>query len=60
MWRNIAAQAAYQVAVLLTLLFMGESIFNVSKETNSTLIFNVFVLCQVFNEFNARKLEKKN
>ncbi|PKI53426.1 hypothetical protein CRG98_026116 [Punica granatum] len=60
MWRNIAAQAAYQVAVLLTLLFMGESIFNISKETNRTLIFNVFVLCQVFNEFNARKLEKKN
>jgi Ca2+-transporting ATPase len=25
-----------------------------------TLIFNTFVLCQVFNEFHARKLEKKN
>ena len=25
-----------------------------------TLIFNTFVMCQVFNEFNARKLEKKN
>ena len=24
------------------------------------LLFNTFVLCQVFNEFNARKLEKKN
>ena len=27
---------------------------------SNTLIFNTFVLCQVFNEFNARKLEKKN
>ncbi|OWM71614.1 putative calcium-transporting ATPase 13, plasma membrane-type [Punica granatum] len=60
MWRNIAAQAAYQMAVLLTLQFRGESIFNVSNEVNRTLIFNAFVLCQVFNEFNARKLEKKN
>ncbi|OWM71611.1 hypothetical protein CDL15_Pgr005798 [Punica granatum] len=60
MWRNIAAQAAYQMAVLLTLQFWGESIFNVSYEVNQTLIFNTFVLCQVFNEFNARKLEKKN
>uniref|UniRef100_A0A2N9I2F1 Cation-transporting P-type ATPase C-terminal domain-containing protein n=1 Tax=Fagus sylvatica TaxID=28930 RepID=A0A2N9I2F1_FAGSY len=39
---------------------VGESIFSVTKKVNETLIFNTFVLCQVFNEFNARKLEKKN
>ncbi|KAF5738869.1 calcium-transporting ATPase 12 plasma membrane-type [Tripterygium wilfordii] len=60
MWRNLLAQALYQIAILLTLQFQGESIFNVSPEVNDTLIFNTFVLCQVFNEFNARKLEKKN
>ncbi|KAG5236629.1 calcium-transporting ATPase, plasma membrane-type [Salix suchowensis] len=27
---------------------------------NDTLIFNIFALCQVFNEFNARKLDEKN
>ncbi|KAI5649271.1 hypothetical protein M9H77_35276 [Catharanthus roseus] len=60
MWRNLLAQALYQISVLLTLQFKGESIFNVNKKVNDTLIFNTFVLCQVFNEFNARKLEKKN
>ncbi|KAL7251676.1 hypothetical protein ACSBR1_013515 [Camellia fascicularis] len=60
MWRNLLAQAFYQVAVLLTLQFSGESIFGVNTNVNDTLIFNTFVLCQVFNEFNARKLEKKN
>ncbi|XP_065863206.1 putative calcium-transporting ATPase 13, plasma membrane-type, partial [Euphorbia lathyris] len=60
MWRNLLSQAFYQIIVLLTLQFRGESIFSVSEEVNDTLIFNIFVLCQVFNEFNARKLEKKN
>ncbi|KAL7251657.1 hypothetical protein ACSBR1_013496 [Camellia fascicularis] len=60
MWRNLLAQAFYQIAVLLTLQFGGKSIFGVNTNVNNTLIFNTFVLCQVFNEFNARKLEKKN
>jgi Ca2+-transporting ATPase len=60
MWRNLLAQASYQIVVLLTLQFKGESIFGVTEKVNDTLIFNTFVLCQVFNEFNARKLEKKN
>ncbi|PIN14493.1 Calcium-transporting ATPase [Handroanthus impetiginosus] len=60
MWRNLLAQALYQIAVLLTLQFKGESILGVSEKVNDTVIFNRFVLCQVFNEFNARKLEKKN
>ncbi|XVF21696.1 hypothetical protein REPUB_Repub12eG0112400 [Reevesia pubescens] len=60
MWRNLLAQALYQIAVLLILQFRGESIFNVTERVKDTLIFNTFVLCQVFNEFNARKLEKQN
>ncbi|XP_065861073.1 calcium-transporting ATPase 12, plasma membrane-type [Euphorbia lathyris] len=60
MWRNLLAQAIYQIIVLLTLQFEGESIFNVTPEVNDTIIFNTFVLCQVFNEFNARSLEKQN
>ncbi|XP_039155036.1 putative calcium-transporting ATPase 13, plasma membrane-type [Eucalyptus grandis] len=59
-WRNLVAQAMYQMAILLTLQFKGESIFGVDEAVKRTLIFNAFVLCQVFNEFNARKLEKKN
>ncbi|XP_021715116.1 putative calcium-transporting ATPase 13, plasma membrane-type [Chenopodium quinoa] len=60
MWRNLMCQALYQIAVLLTLQFKGESIFGVGSKVKDTLLFNTFVLCQVFNEFNARKLEKKN
>ncbi|KAF5466056.1 hypothetical protein F2P56_016014 [Juglans regia] len=60
MWRNLLAQALYQIAILLTLQFKGQSIFDVTEKVKDTLIFNTFVLCQVFNEFNARKLEKKN
>ncbi|GAB4830428.1 Calcium-transporting ATPase 12, plasma membrane-type [Ancistrocladus abbreviatus] len=59
-WRNLLAQSLYQIAVLLTLQFRGESIFKVSKDVKDTLIFNAFVLCQVFNEFNSRRLQKKN
>ncbi|KAH1089337.1 hypothetical protein J1N35_016594 [Gossypium stocksii] len=60
MWRNLLAQALYQIAVLLTLQFNGESIFGVTKKVNQTLVFNTFMLCQVFNKVNARKFERKN
>ncbi|KAK3414944.1 hypothetical protein EUGRSUZ_H00518, partial [Eucalyptus grandis] len=60
MWRNLVGQAIYQVAILLTLQFKGESIFGVDEAVKRTLIFNAFVLCQVFNEFNARNIEKQN
>jgi Ca2+-transporting ATPase len=60
MWRNLLPQALYQIAVVVTLRFRGNTIFGVDDKLQDTLIFNTFVLCQVFNEFNARKLEKKN
>lgn len=60
MWRNLSAQALYQISVLLILQFKGKSIFNVNERVKDTIIFNTFVFCQVFNEFNSRKLEKKN
>ena len=60
MWRNILGQASYQIVLVLTLQFSGESIFDVNKRVKDTLILNTSVLCQVFNQVNARKLEKKN
>ncbi|TKY62412.1 Calcium-transporting ATPase 12 [Spatholobus suberectus] len=60
MWRNILAQALYQIAVLLIFQFNGKSIFNVNGKVKDTLIFNTFVLCQVFNEVNSRSMEKLN
>ncbi|KAI3447345.1 hypothetical protein Pfo_004010 [Paulownia fortunei] len=67
MWRNLLIQALYQVTVLLILNFRGRSILNLEHDTNdhafqvkNTLIFNAFVLCQIFNEFNARKPDEIN
>ncbi|XP_062016435.1 putative calcium-transporting ATPase 13, plasma membrane-type [Rosa rugosa] len=60
MCRNLFAQALYQTTVLLILQFRGEAMFGVNDKVNGTLIFNTFVFCQMFNEFNARKLVKKD
>ncbi|XP_078162445.1 calcium-transporting ATPase 5, plasma membrane-type-like isoform X3 [Carex rostrata] len=67
MWRNLLIQAFYQVAVLLTLNFDGRSLLKLenysaakANKIKNTFIFNTFVLCQVFNEFNARKPEEWN
>ncbi|KAL0457124.1 UNVERIFIED_CONTAM: Calcium-transporting ATPase 12, plasma membrane-type [Sesamum latifolium] len=60
MWRNIICQASYQITVVLALMFKGKSIFGVREKAVDTLVFNTFVLCHVFNLFNARKLEEKN
>ncbi|XP_043720892.1 calcium-transporting ATPase 12, plasma membrane-type-like [Telopea speciosissima] len=58
MWRNLIALAIYQVTILLILQFQGIAIIGVEEKIKDTFIFNTFVLCQVFNQFNARKLEK--
>ncbi|XP_047968841.1 calcium-transporting ATPase 10, plasma membrane-type-like isoform X1 [Salvia hispanica] len=67
MWRNLLIQALYQVTVLLVLNFRGKSILNLKNDTSdhafkvkNTLIFNAFVFCQIFNEFNARKPDEIN
>ncbi|KAF3457665.1 hypothetical protein FNV43_RR02323 [Rhamnella rubrinervis] len=62
MWRNILSQGLYQISVFLTLKFGGKSIFGVGVGgmVNDTMMFNTFVLCQVFNIFNSRMLEQKN
>lgn len=67
MWRNLFIQAVYQVTVLLILNFDGRSILRLKNDTQqeadkitNTVIFNTFVFCQVFNEFNARKPDELN
>jgi calcium-translocating P-type ATPase len=122
MWRNILCQSAFQLILLIILLFAGESIFNVNPNefclsfkvsgspsrsftdgltsavcsdysttcsdeaegqcfvdnfkkydnfehdcltceehdyTHGTIIFNAFIFCQFFNEYNARDLFDK-
>ncbi|KAG0500185.1 hypothetical protein HPP92_000257 [Vanilla planifolia] len=68
LWRNIIIQAAYQVIILLVLNFVGKSLLNLKDDNTeayantvkNTFIFNTFVFCQIFNEFNARKLDEMN
>ncbi|KAK0602536.1 hypothetical protein LWI29_034536 [Acer saccharum] len=67
MWRNLLIQAIYQSSVLLVLNFNGKSLLNLEHDTSdhankvkNTLIFNSFSMCQIFNEFNARKPDEKN
>ncbi|MES1911506.1 MAG: hypothetical protein MHM6MM_003926 [Cercozoa sp. M6MM] len=65
MMRNIFGQALLQCVVLLTLIFAGEKIFDVpdgragghsAVSLHFTVVFNVFVLMQLFNLVNARLL----
>ncbi|XP_010541090.1 PREDICTED: calcium-transporting ATPase 10, plasma membrane-type [Tarenaya hassleriana] len=65
MWRNLFVQAMYQVTILLVLNFRGVSILRLEDyrdpvKVKNTVIFNAFVLCQIFNEFNSRKPDEMN
>ncbi|CAM8944283.1 unnamed protein product [Rhodiola kirilowii] len=66
MWRNLLIQAFYQVTVLLILNFAGLRVLDLGSDREhaerlkNTMIFNTFVLCQIFNEFNARKPDELN
>ncbi|KAE9468071.1 hypothetical protein C3L33_00041, partial [Rhododendron williamsianum] len=60
-------KALYQVTVLLVLNFFGKDILNLDHDSQehanklkNTLVFNAFVFCQIFNEFNARKPDQMN
>ncbi|XP_010326729.1 putative calcium-transporting ATPase 13, plasma membrane-type [Solanum lycopersicum] len=57
MWRNILGQASYLISVLLTIQFTGESGYQLSDKEKDTMIFNIFVLCQLCNIFYLRKYE---
>ncbi|XP_066565956.1 plasma membrane calcium-transporting ATPase 3b isoform X5 [Amia ocellicauda] len=66
MMKNILGHGAYQLTIIFTLLFVGEKIFDIDSGRNAplhsppsehyTIIFNTFVLMQLFNEINARKI----
>ncbi|GAB2268483.1 Calcium-transporting ATPase 9, plasma membrane-type [Dionaea muscipula] len=67
MWRNLVIQAVYQVTVLLVLNFYGRNLpyiegndWEQETKLKNTMVFNTFVLCQIFNEFNSRKPDEVN
>ncbi|XP_054472151.1 plasma membrane calcium-transporting ATPase 2 isoform X9 [Anoplopoma fimbria] len=66
MTKNILGHGIYQLIIIFTLLFVGEKIFDIDSGRNAplhsppsehyTIIFNTFVMMQLFNEINARKI----
>jgi len=58
MWKMILGQATYQLIINLGILYYGHLFFGVEKDgdVHLTIMFNVFVLCQLFNEINARRI----
>ncbi|KAF9174237.1 hypothetical protein BGX21_000747 [Mortierella sp. AD011] len=67
MWKMIIGQSIFQIALNLALLQYGADIFHLKSQdgtmtrehtlTLHTMIFNVFVFLQVFNEFNCRRID---
>merc|ERR1711871_348224 len=73
MWRNILLQSVFQLIVLFIFLYRGAGWLGTNRGnqcvkangdvcgtydyTHYTVIFNIFVFCQVFNEFNARSIK---
>uniref|UniRef100_H3DF63 Calcium-transporting ATPase n=1 Tax=Tetraodon nigroviridis TaxID=99883 RepID=H3DF63_TETNG len=66
MMKNILGHAVYQLTTIFVLLFIGEKMFDIDSGRNAplhgppsehyTIVFNTFVLMQIFNELNARKI----
>ncbi|MCL7050951.1 hypothetical protein MKW94_026951 [Papaver nudicaule] len=62
MRRNIFVQVCYQGVVLLVFQFIEAQDFLglMDSKVKKAMIFNGFVLCLVFNQFNTREPGKKN
>lgn len=60
MWFGILSQSAFQLASQIMLLTVGHRAFGVRSygDEHLTLVFNCFVMLQVFNFFNARLLHQ--
>lgn len=72
MWKNIIMQALLQITILGTVLFFGPALFGVpssiglehhawNDETGRhySIFFHTFVMLQLFNEINSRKLKNE-
>lgn len=62
MWRNIICQAIFQLCVQFVILMWVPEYWGIvpHSRVHHTISFNAFVFCQIFNEFNSRRLENRN
>ncbi|CAO2636938.1 Plasma membrane calcium-transporting ATPase 4 [Lemmus lemmus] len=66
MMKNILGHAVYQLTVVFVLVFAGDRLFDIDSGRKApihsppsqhyTIVFNTFVLMQLFNEINSRKI----
>lgn len=68
MWRNVIGHAIFQLGVLLFLLYgitlipifglpdSKDKFTDEDRVIQNTILFNAFVIAQLFNEINSRKL----
>ncbi|XP_031238721.1 plasma membrane calcium-transporting ATPase 4 isoform X2 [Mastomys coucha] len=66
MMKNILGHAVYQLGMVFLLVFAGDKLFDIDSGRKAplnsppsqhyTIVFNTFVLMQLFNEINSRKI----
>ncbi|RCH80981.1 hypothetical protein CU098_000579, partial [Rhizopus stolonifer] len=62
MSRMIFGQALFQIAINLILMLHGPALFGLAQDDTKvlrTMVFNVFVFLQVFNELNCRRIDDR-
>ncbi|KAG6016185.1 hypothetical protein E4U54_002092 [Claviceps lovelessii] len=63
MWKMILGQSLYQLAVVFVVHYAGWDIFDPHTETEieklQTLVFNIYVWMQFFNQQNCRRVDNK-
>ncbi|KAF4920236.1 Calcium-transporting ATPase 2 [Colletotrichum viniferum] len=63
MWKMILGQSIYQLAVIFTFHYAGESIFQYHTEQQQrqlqTMTFNIYVWMQFFNQINSRRIDNR-
>ncbi|XP_062088130.1 calcium-transporting ATPase 12, plasma membrane-type-like [Humulus lupulus] len=66
MCRNMIIQALYQTTILVTFQIKGHHLLRFfrichkQQHVSKSMIFNSFVLCQMFNQVNSREVENIN
>jgi Ca2+-transporting ATPase len=59
MWKMIIGQAIFQVIATFVLHFGGPHFLPYPEDQMRSMIFNMFVWLQIFNQYNNRRLDNK-
>lgn len=63
MWKMILGQAVYQLLVVFLVHYVGWDLFNPGTDAEierlQTLVFNIYVWMQFFNQHNCRRVDNK-